>query len=74
MLIWTPIAVNEPPLFRGKRPPVPPYSAAVIGSSVVLRIYGGGLSSQSFALTTIPFSEPAEAEAWVAANRAADDV
>jgi hypothetical protein len=78
MIVWTPVAVNEKPYVQGKtlmKPFLPEYSAAVIGSSVVLRVYGGGgnwlpLTSLSFALTTIPFASPGEAYAWVEANRA----
>jgi hypothetical protein len=40
MIVWTPIAVNEKPLLRGKVL-LPEYSAAVIGSSVVLRVFTG---------------------------------
>ena len=52
MIVWTPIAVDEKPFLRGKGF-LPPYSATVIGTSVVLRMYGGGITSLSFALTTI---------------------
>jgi hypothetical protein len=38
MIVWIPIAVNEKPLLRGKIV-IPEYSAAVIGSSVVLRVW-----------------------------------
>lgn len=68
MIEWTPIAVNEKPLLRGKNI-LPEYSAAVIGSSVVLRFYGGGLTALSVALTTIPFAAASEAAAWIEANR-----
>ena len=68
MIEWIPVAVNEKPLHRGTSI-MPDYSAAVIGASVVLRIYGGGLSAISLALTTIPFPTAAEASAWVEANR-----
>jgi hypothetical protein len=68
MICWTPIAVNERPLLRGRKL-LPEYSAAVIGASVVLRYYGGGMTSLSIALTTIAFASAAEAEAWVAAHR-----
>jgi hypothetical protein len=54
MIVWIPIAVNEKPLLRGKIV-IPEYSAAIIGSSVVLRVFGGGLTGLSYALTTIPF-------------------
>jgi hypothetical protein len=37
MIVWTPIAVNEKPLPRGKAV-LPVYSAATIGNSVVLRL------------------------------------
>jgi hypothetical protein len=57
MIVWTPIAVNEKPALRGKVV-LPEYSAAVIGSSVVLRAYGGGLSDLSLALTTAPSKHP----------------
>ena len=36
MIVWMPIAVNEKPALRGKVV-LPEYSAAVIGSSAVLR-------------------------------------
>jgi hypothetical protein len=68
MIIWTPIAVNEKPLLRGKRL-LPEYSAAVIGSSVVLRVFTGGFTSLSLALTTVPFDTPDDAHAWVESNR-----
>jgi hypothetical protein len=68
MIEWTPIAVNEKPLLRGKKV-LPEYSAAVIGSSVVLRFYGGGLTALSVALTTIPFASASDAIAWVETNR-----
>jgi hypothetical protein len=68
MITWTPIAVDEKPYLRGKEL-IPPYSATVIGSAVVLRMYGGGLSGLSFALTTIPFPSAGEATAWVEAHR-----
>jgi hypothetical protein len=45
------------------------YSAAV-GGSVVLRVYTGGITSYSFALTTVPFATSDEAHAWVEANKA----
>jgi hypothetical protein len=70
MIEWAPIAVNEKPLLRGKNI-LPEYSAAVIGSSVVLRFYGGGLTALSVALTTIPFAGASEAVAWIEANRIA---
>lgn len=68
MINWIPIAVNEKPLLRGKKV-LPEYSAAVIGNSVVLRFYGGGLLAVSVSLTTIPFDTPADASAWIEANR-----
>ena len=69
MIVWTPVAVNEKSMLQGKSL-VPEYSAAVIGSSVVLRVYTGGVTSYSFALTTVPFATPDEARAWVEANKA----
>jgi len=68
MIVWTPIAVNEKPALRGKVV-LPEYSAAVIGSSVVLRAYGGGLAGLSLALTTVPFPSAEDAHAWVQANK-----
>jgi hypothetical protein len=68
MIEWIPVAVNEKPLLRGKQL-LPEYSATVIGSSVVLRWFGGGLTGLSIALTTVPFASEAQAKAWVAANR-----
>jgi hypothetical protein len=68
MICWTPIAVNEKPVLRGKGL-LPEYSATVMGSSVVLRWYGGGITGLSVALTTVPFASAAEAQAWVEANR-----
>ncbi len=49
MIVWIPMAVNEKPLLRGKIV-IPEYSAAIIGSSVVLRVFGGGLTGLSYAL------------------------
>jgi hypothetical protein len=69
MIVWTPIAVNEKSLLRGKKKLLPEYSAAVVGSSVVLRLFGGGFTSLSLALTTVPFATPDDAHAWVEANR-----
>jgi hypothetical protein len=68
MIVWIPIAVNEKPLLRGKIV-IPEYSAAVIGSSVVLRVYGGGLTALSYALTTVPFATPEAAAEWIEANK-----
>ena len=68
MIVWTPIAVDEKPYLRGKML-MPPYSATVIGNSVVLRMYGGGLTGLSFALTTIPFPSASDAAAWIEAHR-----
>jgi hypothetical protein len=68
MIVWIPIAVNERPLLRGKIV-IPEYSAAVIGSSVVLRVYGGGLTGLSYALTTVPFPTPEAAAEWIEANK-----
>jgi hypothetical protein len=71
MIVWTPVAVNEKSLFRGRgKVLLPEYSAAVIGSSVVLRAYTGGLFGVSLAFTTVPFATSDEARAWVEANRA----
>jgi hypothetical protein len=69
MLEWTPIAVNEKPLLRGKRI-LPEYSAAVVGNSVVLRLYTGGFTRLSMTLTNIPFATSADAAAWVEAHKA----
>lgn len=68
MIEWTPIAVNEKPLLRGKKV-LPEYSAAVIGSSVVVRFYGGGLTALSVTLTTIPFASASDAIGWIETNR-----
>ena len=54
MIVWTPIAVDEKPYLRG-RGFIPPYSATVIGTSVVLRMYGGGITSLRFPPTFIPW-------------------
>ena len=79
MLVWVPIAVNEKEERVWAQPYLPEYSAAVIGSSVVLRLYGGGAHAilgaftgrgLSFALTAIPFATADEAQAWIDANRA----
>jgi len=53
----------------GKKRLLPEYSAAVIGSSVVLRLFAGGFTGLSLALTTVPFATPDDARAWVEANR-----
>lgn len=68
MIVWTPVAVNEKPFMQGKLF-LPEYSAAVIGSSVVLRVFTGGFTSLSFALTTVPFASPDEARASVRSNK-----
>ena len=69
MIVWTPIAVDEKSYLRGKGF-LPPYSATVIGTSVVLRQFGGGgFGSISFALTTIPFPSASDAAAWIEAHR-----
>ena len=68
MIDWTPIAVNEKSMMRG-RIILPEYSAAVIGNSVVLRMYGGGLAGVAYGLTTIAFATSAEASAWIEANK-----
>jgi hypothetical protein len=68
MIVWTPIAVNEKPLLRGKVL-LPEYSAAVIGSSVVLRVFTGGVTGLSLALTTVPFDTPDAACAWVESHK-----
>ena len=68
MIVWIPIAVNETPVLRGKGV-LPEYSAAVIGSSVVLRAYGGGWTGVELALTTVPFTTAKDAHAWVEANK-----
>jgi hypothetical protein len=68
MIVWVPIAVNEKPFLRGKVL-LPEYSAAIVGSSVVLRMYGGGLTGLSFAMTTIPFQTSEAAAEWIEANR-----
>jgi hypothetical protein len=69
MLIWTPIAVNEKPLLRGKRI-LADYSAAVVGNSVVLRLYTGGFTRLSIALTHIPFATSADSTAWIDTHKA----
>src|SRR5262252_7370925 len=69
MIVWTPIAVNEKSLLRGKKRLLPEYSAAFIGSSVVLRLFPRGFTGLSLALTTFPFAPPDAAGAWVEANR-----
>ncbi len=68
MIFWTPIAVNERSVLRGKKV-LPVCSAATIGNSVVLRMYGGGFAGVNFALTTIPFPTAADADAWIEANK-----
>ncbi len=68
MIEWTPVAVNEKPLLRGRRM-LPEYSAAVIGSAVVLRHFGGGFLALHVALTTIPFPTAEDAKKWVQENR-----
>jgi hypothetical protein len=68
MIVWVPIAVNEKPFLRGKGL-LPEYSAAIVGNSVVLRVYGGGLTGLSFAMTTIPFQTSEAAADWIEANR-----
>jgi hypothetical protein len=68
MIVWTPIAVDEKPYLRGKGN-IPPYAAAVIGASVVLRMYGGGVTSLPFALTTVPFPSADDAAAWIETHR-----
>jgi hypothetical protein len=69
MIVWTPVAVNEKSLLRGSKRLLPEYSAAVIGCSVVLRLFAGGFGSLSFTLTTVPFATPDDAHAWVEANK-----
>jgi hypothetical protein len=74
MIVWIPIATNEKQVPSWAKPWLPDYCAAVIGTSVVLRLYGGGghvrgLVGIPFALTTIPFATREEARAWVEANR-----
>jgi hypothetical protein len=66
MLTWVPIATNEPQTFRGKPSPA---SAAVVGSSVVLRFYHSGLFSIPVSTTSIAFASETEASAWIEANR-----
>jgi hypothetical protein len=68
MIDWTPIAVNEKPLLGGNKL-LPEYSAAVVGSSVVLRLYAARFFSFSMALTTVSFAAPEDAAAWIAANK-----
>jgi hypothetical protein len=68
IILWTPVAVNEKPLLRGKKV-LPEHSAAVIGNSVALRFFGRGLTGPSIALTTIPFPTAEEASGWVEENR-----
>ena len=53
----------------GKKRLLPEYSAAVIGSSVVLRLFAGGFTGLSLVLTTVPFATSDAARAWVEANR-----
>ena len=48
---------------------LPEHSAAAIGSSVVLRVYGGGLGGVSISVTTIPFATSDDAANWIAENR-----
>lgn len=67
MIVWTPIAVSEKPQLRGKGI-LPEYAAAVIGSTVVLKV-NGGLAGVSVALTAIAFPSPTEAVRWVEANK-----
>lgn len=67
MIVWTPIAVSEKPQLRGKGI-LPEYTAAVIGSNVVLKV-NGGLAGVSVALTAIAFPTPADAVRWVEANK-----
>jgi hypothetical protein len=66
MLVWIPIATNQKSTTRGKQV-MPPASAAVVGSNVVLRFYE---LAYSVSTTTVAFASEAEATAWVAANRA----
>jgi hypothetical protein len=54
MIFWLPIADNEKPILRGEKV-LPVCSAATIGNSVVLRMYGGRFAGVNFPLTTIPF-------------------
>jgi len=68
MIRWTPIAVDEKPYLSGKGS-IPPYSATVVGTSEVLRMYGGGITSLPFALATIPFPNASDAAAWIEAHR-----
>jgi hypothetical protein len=78
MIVWVPVAVNEKQVRTWAQAYLPDHSAAVIGTSVVLRLYGGGghaplrglIGGFPFALTTIPFATREEAQAWVEANRA----
>jgi hypothetical protein len=65
-------ALHEKPYLRGKGN-IPPYSATVINSSVVLRMYGGGVTSLPFALTTIPFPSAGDAAAWIETHRGDDE-
>jgi hypothetical protein len=66
---WTPIGVNEKPVLGGKIV-LPEYSAAIIGSSIVLRVCGGDSAGLSIGVTTIPFATPHAAAEWIEANRA----
>jgi hypothetical protein len=65
MLVWTPIATNDPPTKLGKGR-IPLASAAVVGSNVVFRF------SYFLSVTTmtVPFASEADATAWVEAHRA----
>src|SRR5260370_42585875 len=67
MIVWMPIAVDEKPYLRGQGH-IPPYSATVIGTSVVLRMYGDGVTCVPFAPTNIPFPCASEAVAWFQAH------
>jgi hypothetical protein len=64
MLVWTPIATNDPPTKLGKGR-IPLASAAVVGSNVVFRF------SYFLSVTTmtVPFASEADATAWVEAHR-----
>jgi hypothetical protein len=77
MIVWTPVAVNERPEPTWAQPYLPDFSAAVTGTSMVLRPHRGGgqaplrgfIGGMPFALRTIPFPTREEAQAWDEANR-----
>jgi hypothetical protein len=64
MLVWIPIATSDAPnkLRKGR---LPPLSAAVVGSNIVLRV----AYFLSVNATVVPFASEADAAAWVQAHR-----